>query len=221
MHRVFSLAASFIAGASALVMFLAAADVTLVQATREVAAMKQDAQQNRTPVEAARATVHELSNGSKDGWCSAVAIAPDRAMTAAHCAEGKQGGAVFLEKDGKFLPVTEWSIVEGVDLAYIMVPGLTGPYADVAPSVALESFMDVLVLGYPQGGELTETYGYFVGWMLIEDEDLLGVTAPVKGGNSGGGAFLLGSDGKPYLFGIVVSSLNDGRMTFAVDVTTE
>lgn len=177
------------------------------------------------PVSLAKATVHELSNGdAKRGWCSAVAVGPDVAMTAAHCAAGRGNGTVYLHANGKALAVTAWNLPDGRDFALITVPGLTGPYAERAPAPILESFANVLVLGYPLGGELTDTYGLFVGWIKIDGEgfvaqNLLVLTAPVKPGNSGGGVFVLGDDGKPYLIGILVAQLGDGRMSFAEDVT--
>ena len=178
------------------------------------------------PVSEAKTMVHELSNGdpTKTGFCSAVALAPGVAMTAAHCASGRLAGKVYLHANGKALPVTAWNLPNGGDTALLTVPGLTCPCAERAPAVILESFANVLVLGYPLGGELTETYGIFVGWMRVNGEgfvaqNLLVLTAPVKPGNSGGGAFIVGADGKPYLIGIVVAQLGDGRMSFAEDVT--
>lgn len=175
------------------------------------------------PVADAKAMVHELSNGDAEkGFCSAVAVAPDVALTAAHCTAGRQDGPVFLHKDGKALAVTAWNLPDGRDFAIITVPGLTGPYAERAPVGYLESFANVMVLGYPLGGELTDTYGFFVGWLRIDApgfrEDVLATTAPVKSGNSGGAVFIF-VDGKPMLIGILTASLNDNRLSFAVDVT--
>jgi S1-C subfamily serine protease len=176
------------------------------------------------PVALAKGTVHELSHGdAKQGFCSAVAIGPDVAITAAHCTSARSNGKVYLHQGDKRLEVKSWQLPDSRDLAIISVPGLTGPYAERAPAPLLESFAPVLVLGYPLGGELTDTYGIFVGWIKISGEgfvakDLLVLTAPVKPGNSGGGVFILGDDGKPYLIGVLIAQLGDGRMSFAEDV---
>lgn len=232
MHPVLAAVRSFFAaialvglGAAVPVLFVAASDAQIILQMSDVREMQVELATGgaTNPLRDASQMVHELSSGNAErGWCSAVAVGPDVAMTAAHCAEGRKSGPVFLHKDGVALPVTSWQMPNDGDFAFITVPGLTGPYAERLNSELLQSFDNVFVLGYPLGGELTDTYGYFIGWAHIDGqgfkEDVLLVTAPVKPGNSGGGVFVV-IDSKAYLIGILVASLNDGRAAFAVDVT--
>jgi S1-C subfamily serine protease len=174
----------------------------------------------------ARATVHEMSQpGSAEGYCSAVAISPGVAWTAAHCYAGVQAyGPAVLRVGSKEYLVTHWAVPrKDVDFAILTVPGLQCPCAVVGKDEMLDGFKTVLALGYPQGGELTAAYGYFVGWAKIPDPEFnqaptLMVTARLIPGFSGGGLFILYDD-VVYLVGINIASLSDGRMSFAVDVT--
>jgi V8-like Glu-specific endopeptidase len=148
--------------------------------------------------------------------CSAVVVAPGMALTAAHC---KMEGSMALERDGKRYPITAWSFPRaGEDVAIITVPGLGCACAPIGGAPLVETEQDVVIIGFPNGNSQAATYGWVVGRGVVHGKKVIILKgASVRGGNSGGGVFVV--DGSTaYLVGILVM----GDMTdlaMAVEVT--
>ena len=166
---------------------------------------------NESPLLRLAAPVHKMV-GDPGGRCSAVMIAPSRALTAAHCTAIPNAA---LEIDGASYPVSgSFPVKEGLDLAVIIVPSAPCPCATLArESSALGSL--VYVVGYPRGLLRVVTFGLFQGSVTPSDYDgnTYGVTdARTAPGNSGGGVF----NDVGELLGI--STATDGHITLFVEL---
>lgn len=131
--------------------------------------------------------VHKLV-GAPVGSCSAVMIAPSRALTAAHCLVLPN---LTLEINGVDYPVSgSYVVQEGADLAMLIVPSAPCPCA-VIKSALPDVYSGVYVVGYPHGLMRVVTLGLYQG--QYDDPETLqrfGVTdARAAPGNSGGGVF--------------------------------
>jgi hypothetical protein len=115
--------------------------------------------------------------------CSAVVVAPERALTAAHCI----GAAETL--NGKKVEVLR--VMPELDLMLLKVPGLECPCVPVGDIPALDS--DVSAVGYASGLHQVLTKGTYQGKfsspLVPEAEGFLVFSAIAEGGFSGGGIF--------------------------------
>lgn len=160
------------------------------------------------------ASVHELMAKDESSLCSAVTIAEDYAVTAAHCAENAVGG--YLVVDGKNLPVASYAISKDQkDSMVIKVPGLKCPCTPVFDDKVnpINIGERLYAVGFPYGLMEVFTEGEIQGFakiwmppqaMIMEvppDEIFLVSTTPVLPGNSGGGDFIF-RDGIAYLVGV-------------------
>lgn len=150
--------------------------------------------------------------GDPGGQCSAVMIAPSRALTAAHCKEIPNGSLII---DGVAYPVAGVYVIrEGVDLAMMVVPSAPCPCATVKGAPEAEGSA-LYVVGYPRGLLRAVTQGTVQGSIPLPDYDgqTYGVTdARTAPGNSGGGVF--NSDGQ--LIGIITAT--DGHLSLYVEL---
>jgi hypothetical protein len=115
--------------------------------------------------------------------CSAVTVAPERALTAAHC-ESAVGTL-----NGKAVEILR--TMPEHDLMLLKVPGLECPCIPIGDIPALDS--DVVATGYASGLHQVVTKGSYQGRFnspLVPDaEGFLVFTSPAEGGFSGGGIF--------------------------------
>ena len=154
-------------------------------------------------------TVHKMTDGMQT--CSAVMLAPGRAVTAAHCTDMT---TPTLEVNGVKYPVTEAYANTDRDLAILIVPGAPCPCATVG-TIAPNEGDGVAVVGYPYGIARVVTYGE-VQARIVNSEDkreYVLTTASGAPGNSGGGVF----DSYGYLVGIL-SMAADGYLTLYVEM---
>ena len=161
---------------------------------------------------AVTATVHKMHNARQT--CGAVMIAPERAMTAAHCL-GMESPVLTI--DGVDYPLTEGYAATPRDVAVLIVPGAPCPCAALQGK-AVEAGDWVVVVGYPYNLAQVVTYGE-VQARIVNPEDgqeYVLATASVAPGNSGGGVFNVNG----YLVGITSMSDDRGAMLLFVEVLT-
>ena len=163
--------------------------------------------------EAVAATVHKFHDPVLGISCSAVMVAPERAITAAHCLNMT---APVLTIDGYEYAVTEGYAASPRDVAILIVPGAPCPCARVADVAAVEGD-PVAVVGYPFGLSRVVTYGEFQGRVVLAEDgqEYLLITALGAPGNSGGGVF----DNNGDLIGIT-SKGAQGIFLLAVELFT-
>ena len=157
-----------------------------------------------------RGSVNEMVHETAGDFCSSVTIEEGVMLTAKHCVTGLPVGTVYVRQDGKLLPIGQIIRAADRDLARVVVPGLHCPCAPLAPKMLFPVGTEVWALGYPRGGDLTVTTGFYIGVADIRPEEgevdegrYVITTAPIKPGNSGGGLFAYNNaDGKFYLIGV-------------------
>lgn len=163
---------------------------------------------------ASAATLPIEANGTDVRYCSAVVIAPERILTAAHCMTSDVAYPA-VRVDDKQLRITEWLVDNSArDLAIGVVPGLN--VTPVPFGEASDVFKDqrVLVLGYPGGGPLKITEGVLVQLLRticyapLDCRPQTTTTAPSRGGNSGGPVVVI-RDGRALLIGILVGGIRE------------
>lgn len=168
-----------------------------------------------------------------EGNCSATLVADDLLLTAGHCVNGSNLNVRIQVKNEKFDVLREEIIyvkvlrkLTDLDLA-ILAPlddansfktllGSNVSVVDVAiPEMAgseLHTGVDVWAVGYPKAMELAVTSGLFTGAVKspadFEASPVYQFTAPITGGNSGGG-FYIRVDGEFYLVGVTVAGFRD------------
>ena len=137
--------------------------------------------------EAVAATVHKFHDPVLGISCSAVMVAPERAITAAHCLNMT---APVLTIDGYEYAVTEGYAASPRDVAILIVPGAPCPCARIADT-PLEAGDPVAAVGYPFGMALVVTYGEMQARVVLPEDgqEYLVVTSLGAPGNSGGGIF--------------------------------
>jgi S1-C subfamily serine protease len=159
----------------------------------------------------ARSYVGSLTQAENGIMCSAVRITRGLVLTADHCVSlpgltldsGTTPGFLVARGDDR------------LDIALLAYPNATCPCVRLADS---EARVDetVYVIGYPRGIAQVMSIGVSQG---VHDNPAMPygrrliTTAPVAGGNSGGGVFVL-RDGEYQLVGILVEMI--GNMSFAV-----
>lgn len=180
---------------------------------------------NPVRVAAAATLPLETADGSLR-FCSLVVVAPDTAMTAAHCNAAPQASTI---QNGKRLQITLWDLdPAGRDLALLTIPGLECPCVPVGSKDDLVVGDPTVVFGYPFGGPLVATEGTYLSSrdVLVSNEtsppsyttySVLVTAGAIFGGNSGGGLFVV-RDSRAYLIGIAVVS-NEMTFTGSIDVT--
>ena len=132
------------------------------------------------------AAVHKMHEPGAS--CSAVMIAPERALTAAHCLAMT---APVVTIDGVDYVVVEAYAATPRDMAVLVIPGAPCPCAVVSDTPIAEGDW-VAAVGYPHGVPVVMvTYGEFQGRLIFEEDgqEYLLVTALGAPGNSGGGIF--------------------------------
>jgi len=131
------------------------------------------------------AAVHKMHEPGTS--CSAVMIAPERALTAAHCLNMT---APVVTIDGHDYPVLEAYAATPRDMAILIIPGAPCPCAVVSDTPVSEGDW-VAAVGYPWGIIRTVTYGEVQGRIVYEEDgqEYLFVTTLGAPGNSGGGLF--------------------------------
>lgn len=148
----------------------------------------------------------------KGGYCSVVMIAPERALTAAHCLWMESPSVTIRGHD---YPVREGYAASPRDVAVLTIPGAPCPCAMISKTpLAIGDF--VIVTGYPLGIALTVTYGEMQARIVLPEDgqEYLLVTALTTLGHSGGGVFnqygeLVGiiAAGAPGMFSLAVELL--------------
>ena len=161
-----------------------------------------------------RSYVHKMFDPVTRSSCSAVMIAPERAMTARHCIDMP---SPLLKVNGEVYAVTEAYGNPDVDMAVIIVPGAPCPCAPVATERAQIDDL-IRAVGYPLGLLQIVTEGALQGRATFEDgKEYLVVTARVAPGMSGGGLF----NKQGELVGIISAMDEYGLLVIAVEVLTQ
>ena len=148
-------------------------------------------------------TVHQMIDAGMS--CSAVMIAPERAMTAAHCT-GTESPALMV--NGVKYPITEAYANPDRDLAVLIVPGAPCPCAVVGIDAPLEGAW-VAAVGYPHGVMRVVTYGEVQGRMVSPDDQKEYVIATTLAAPGSSGSGLFDADG--YLIGILSGGIYGER----------
>ena len=154
-------------------------------------------QEYASPYAAPRAAVRLLDTSAGNG--SGVVIAPGLVLTAAHAAVEVENG-LLAEPGAKPLKVLK--IDKTLDLA-VLQADVKCPCAKIADSPAAVD-EPVIVIGYPHASAVKHeivTQGRAQG---VSDHNL-NLTAPVAGGNSGGGVFVYRS-GEWQLVGVLIAT---------------
>ena len=149
--------------------------------------------------------------------CSAVIIAPARALTAAHCISIPDMALKY--DDGRVFPVlAALPDIMGRDVATLLVPDLVGPTA-LTTDRPIEQDEFVYAVGYPYGIGNVLTVGNFQFRTYNPEEEryYLISTVMVAPGNSGGALFVV-RDGVPYLVGIVVAYASSPHLAVSVEL---
>ena len=133
------------------------------------------------------ATVHKMHDDVLGASCSAVMIAPERAMTAAHCLNMQ---APVLTIEGYDYVIVEGYAATPRDVAILIVPGAPCPCARLADTPVKNGDF-VAVGGYPYGVALSVTYGEMQARVVLPEDgqEYLMISALGAPGNSGGGVF--------------------------------
>jgi len=173
----------------------------------------------------ALATVHVWKNEATGGLCSLVVVAPEHALTAAHCVDLMSvKGAYVLVNGKKYIPITYKTANDKSDHAMLYVPDLPCPCAPVAKYHPLPGD-SVIAIGYPYGLHKVLTRGEYQGHAklpldpfdpTVTEESYMVMTSAVLPGNSGGGDFVM-IDNVWYLVGI--TSRGQGVVLLSSDVT--
>ena len=170
---------------------------------------------------------------SDTGICSATLVADDVLLTAGHCVNEKDLNIRVQVKDKDFNLLREEIIYVDVskkltdlDLAILTPKDKLNSFKTVlgnnisVVSVAtpeqagseLWTGADIWTIGYPKAMELTVTQGLFTGVVEsptdLEASPVYQITAPITGGNSGGGLYIR-VDGEFYLVGVTVAGFRD------------
>ena len=178
-----------------------------------------------TSMEQAREVVAKFTSAEAPGMnCSAVVVAPEIALTAGHCAdipspqlELEAISGVPGRENGLLLPVERVDVVDGRDLAVMIVPGLECPCAFIDyDHLALKDEITYAV-GYPFNLIQILTTGHIQGREASEGPEYLLSTTPVAPGNSGGGLFVV-RDGYVYLVGITVAYAGTNHIAASVEL---
>ena len=185
-----------------------------------VANSSEDAQvQALSSTQMAREVVVKLvsQNPRIGSTCSAVVIAENKALTAAHCLSIPNKAIKY--DDGRIFPVRiALPDIMGRDMATLFVPGLVGPTA-ITTTARIEEDELVYAVGYPYGFGNVLTVGNFQFRIYdpLEDKYYLMSTVMIAPGNSGGALFVV-RDGIPYLVGIVVAYVGSQYLAVAVEL---
>lgn|SRR5574341_45034 len=159
-------------------------------------------------------TVYQLidSDGSR---CSAVMIAPERAVTAKHCIRAMESPSLKIGE--KLYPAIEAYTNEFVDAGILIVPDAPCPCATFR-STKLVKGETIVVIGYPfDSDEITELEGIITGDIIPFNEMPYTITtaAPTVGGMSGGGVF----DENGLLLGVHAIGVMYGLFSGFADMT--
>ncbi len=161
-----------------------------------------------TLTEALDASV-KLYDGNRPG-CSAVVIAPDKILTAAHCVDGSTNLNIRFQTKDSTYQVTKETIIylkavrtlKMKDMALLqpkdskdVIPTQVADIATLEEANSLVAGDNVYAIGYPLSENLTVTQGLFTGKVQspaenVWDSPVYRHTAPITYGNSGGGFFM-------------------------------
>ncbi len=158
--------------------------------------------------------------------CSAVAISPTQLVTANHCVDGSSNLSISVEtldpKDLKPVSITQNFVkvvrtIKDKDVAMLQLKATNTALhvADYAvPKETKMNFGDpVIVVGYPKVMEVTMTHGEFSSMASLKEHGLDAlfwkITAPVTGGNSGGGLYKEFNKGDYKLVGLTTAGFRD------------
>jgi uncharacterized membrane protein required for colicin V production len=157
---------------------------------------------------------------------SGFVISPDRVMTNAHVVAGSSSVQVFAS--GKPLDATVVSYDPSVDIAILAVPNLPPSPLSFAEDQA-KTGLDVVVLGYPGGGNFTATPARIreaiklSGPDIYRDpqpvtRDVYTIRADVEQGNSGGPLIDMSGHVLGVVFGAAVDDPETGFVLTAGEV---
>lgn len=158
------------------------------------------------------ATLPIEANGTDLRYCSAVVIAPERILTAAHCVTNDIAFPAVRVED-KQLRITGWIVEQSArDIAIGIVPGLNVAPVEIGDARDVFVGQNILILGYPGGGPLKITEGQIrqlsrtVCYAYHDCRAQTTTSGITAGGNSGWPVVVI-RDGKAVLIGILVGGI--------------
>jgi len=160
---------------------------------------------------------------------SGFVIAPDRVMTNAHVVAGSNSVSVYAS--GKPFDATVVSFDPSVDIAILAVPNLPPASLTFAETPA-KTGADVVVMGYPGGGNFTATPARIreaiklSGPDIYRDpqpvtRDVYTIRADVEQGNSGGPLIDLNGQVLGVVFGAAVDDADTGFVLTTEEVSSQ
>jgi S1-C subfamily serine protease len=143
---------------------------------------------------------------------SAVAVAPERVLTACHILV--RSTDIVVRRAGRPYPARLARQAMGADLCELAVPGLRAPAVEVVPVEALQRGESVFALGMPGGHVAELSEGVFTGVAGSGGQAYLQTSARIGPGWSGGGLF----DARGRLVGMLAFVLDSpgGEFNYAV-----
>ncbi len=187
---------------------------------------------NSTVVEAVRPSVVKI-RGVAPG-CQKVlegtgfVVAPNRVMSNAHVVAGSDN--VTIESDGETYDATVVSYDPNADISVLEVPNLPAQPLPFAEEPAITG-TDVLVVGYPGGGEFAATPARIREIIELNGPDIYRTTTvmrevytirgTVRQGNSGGPLINRGGQVIGVIFGAAVDDTDTGFVLTANEVSTQ
>lgn len=155
-------------------------------------------------------------------------ISPERVMTNAHVVAGSN--AVTVAASGNPFDATVVSFDPSVDIAILAVPNLPPPPLPFAASAA-KTDTDVLLLGYPGGGDFVATPARIREIIQLNGPDIYRnstvtrevytIRATVEQGNSGGPLIDLNGQVLGVVFGAAVDEADTGFVLTAKEVDSQ
>ncbi len=155
-------------------------------------------------------------------------VAPNRVMSNAHVVAGSD--SVTIESDGQTYDATVVSYDPNADISILDVPNLPAPALEFADAPAATG-TDVLVLGYPGGGDFAATPGRIREVIELNGPDIYRTTTvtrevytirgSVRQGNSGGPLINRAGQVLGVIFGAAVDDNDTGFVLTANEVSRQ
>jgi len=170
--------------------------------------------ENATP-SVVQIIIHDIT-GAQRGQGSGFFISPQKIITNAHVVNGAYSAEVFSD-EGYYDLITILNVDESMDLALLSVNAKNEVPLQTDPDTELKPGQRVIAIGNPLGLEQTLSDGLISAVRMIDQLQILQITAPISPGSSGGP--LLNEDGR--VIGVVSATMREGQnLNFAIGIKT-